>query len=118
MLITMLLLEIQSVKYPQGVGARVRDEEKKSLSYFLQERSMDPAVREAEGYVLQTNPQAYYDEFTIEYDFKYKVGGWSETYTDSYHQVIYVPEGSGTQLQQALITYAESVGNDVEIELN
>jgi hypothetical protein len=110
--------EIQSVKYPQGVGARVRDEEKKSLSYFLQERSMDPAVREAEGYVLQTNPQAYYDEFTIEYDFKYKVGGWSETYTDSYHQVIYVPEGSGTQLQQALITYAESVGNDVEIELN
>lgn len=110
--------ELQSVKYPQGVGARVREEEKKSLSYFLEERSMDPAVREAEGYVLQTDPLAYYDEFTIEYDFKYKVGGWSEAYTDSYHWVIYVPEGSGAQLQQALITYAESVGNDVDIELN
>jgi hypothetical protein len=112
------ITEIQSVQYPQGVGARVREEEKKSLSYFLHERSMDPAVREAEGYALQTNPQTYYDQFTIEYDFKYKVGGWSETYTDSYHQVIYVPEGSGASLQQALITYAESVGNDVEIELD
>ena len=110
--------EIQSVKYPVGVGARVRDDEKRSLSYFLEERSVDPAVREAEGYVLQTNPQAYYDEFTIEFDFSYKVGGWSQTYTDSYHWVIYVPEGSGAQLQQALITYAESVGNDVDIELN
>jgi hypothetical protein len=79
---------------------------------------MDPAVREAEGYSLQTNPFSYYDQFTVEFDFKYKVGGWSETYTDSYHYVIYVPEGSGAQLQQALIAYAESVGNDVEVELD
>lgn len=110
--------ELQSVKYPQGVGAYVRDQERKSLSYFLEERSQDPAVREAEGYVLQTNPTAYYDEFTLEFDFSYKVGGWSQTYTDSYHLSIYVPEGSGAQLQQALVTYAESVGNDVDIELN
>jgi hypothetical protein len=109
--------ELQSVKYPVGVGAYVRDQERKSLSYFLEERSQDPAVREAEGYKLQTNPDLFYDEFTVEYDFSYKVGGWSQTYTDSYHQVIYVPEGSGNTLQQVLVTYAESVGNDVDIEL-
>lgn len=112
------ITELQNVKYPQGVGARVRDDEKRSLSYFLEERSVDPAVREAEGYVLQTDPLAYYDQFTIEFDFSYKVGGWAQTYTDGYHWVIYVPEGSGAALQQALITYAESVGNDVEIELD
>ena len=110
--------EIQSVKYPVGVGAYVRDQERKSLSYFLEERSQDPAVREAEGYSLQTNPQIFYDEFTVEFDFSYKVGGWSQTYTDSYHWVIFVPEGSGAAIQQALVTYAESVGNDVDIELN
>lgn len=110
--------ELQSVKYPVGVGAYVRDQERKSLSYFLEERSQDPAVREAEGYALQTNPQLFYDEFTVEYDFTYKVGGWSQTYTDSYHQVIYVPEASGAALQQALVTYAQSIGNDVDIELD
>lgn len=110
--------QLQGVKYPQGVGAYVREQEKKSLSYFLLERSQDPAVREAEGYVLQTDPNLFYDEFTIEFGFKYKVLGWSDEYQDNYHLAIYVPEGSGTALQQALITYAESVGPDVEIELD
>lgn len=109
--------ELQGLKYPQGVGAYVREQEKKSLSYFLMERSMDPAVREAEGYKLQTDPNLFYDEFTIEFDFKYKVLGWSEEYQDSYHLVIFVPEGSGNSLQQALVAYAESIGNDVEVEL-
>jgi hypothetical protein len=109
--------ELQSVKYPQGVGSYVREQEKKSLSYFLIERSNDPAVREAEGFSFQTDPHKYYDEFTLEFDFKYKVGGYSTEYQDSYHLAIYVPEGSGAALQQALVTYAESIGNDVEIDL-
>jgi hypothetical protein len=110
--------ELRGIKYPVGVGQYVREQEKKSLSYFLLERSADPAVREAEGYVLFTDPHKFYDEFTIEFDFNYKVLGWSETYEDSYHLVIYVPEGAGATLQQGLLSYANSVGHDVDIELN
>jgi hypothetical protein len=110
--------EIQALKYPVGVGAYVREQEKKSLSYFLMERSMDPAVREAEGFKLQTDPNAYYDEWTLHYDFKYKVGGWSQEYTDAHQLVIYVPEGGGQQLRDALVTYAESIGPNVDIELD
>jgi len=110
--------QLQGVKYPQGVGSYVREQEKKSLSYFLLERSVDPAVREAEGFKFQTDPYQYYDEYTIEFDLSYKVLGWSQTYHDSYHQVVYFPEGKGAAFEQALIAYASSVGHDVDIELN
>jgi hypothetical protein len=110
--------ELQGVKYPQGVGQRVREQEKKSLSYFLKERSVDPAVREAEGFTLNTDPNQFYDEYTLEFDFKYKVLGWSDTYTDSYHLVVFFPEGKGSSFEQAVLTYAESVGNDVDIEFD
>lgn len=112
------ITDLQSVIYPVGVGSYVREQEKKSLSYFLLERSADPAVREAEGFRFVTDPSLYYDELTLEFDFKYKVLGWSGAYTDSYHLVVYYPEGSGTTLQRALITYAESIGNDVEVEFS
>lgn len=110
--------ELQSVKYPVGVGAYVREQEKKSLSYFLLERSVDPAVREAEGFRFQTNPDLYYDEYTLHYDFSYKVLGWSQTYSDSYQLVLYVPEGSGLALETSLLTYVESIGGHIEIELD
>jgi len=56
---------LQDVQYPVGVGARVRDEEVKSLGYFLKDYSMDPAVREAEGYVYFAQPYQLYDEYTL-----------------------------------------------------
>lgn len=110
--------ELQGIKYPVGVGQYVRLQEQKSLSYFLKERSVDPAVREAEGYSFNTNPQLFYDEYTLEFDFKYKVLGWSQEYQDSYHLVVYFPEGQGTSFEQAILAYAASIGSDVDIDLN
>lgn len=109
--------EIQSVVYPQGVGARVRDEEVKSFGYFLKDYSLDPAVREAEGYVYFADPFAYYDEYTLHYEFTYKVLGWSQTYTDSYQQVVYFPEGKGTAYETAVIAYLNSLNTGVDIEV-
>jgi len=110
--------ELQGVKYPVGVGQYVRLQEQKSLSYFLKERSVDPAVREAEGFKFNTDPNLYYDEYTLEFDFKYKVLGWSQEYQDSYHLTVYFPEGQGSNFENAILTYASSIGNDVDIELN
>ncbi len=110
--------EIQSVQYPVGVGARVRDEEVKSLGYFLKDYSMDPAVREAEGYVYFSDPFALYDEYTLHYEFQYKVLGWSQTYTDSYQQVVFFPTGSGLQFEQAILGYLESLGGTADVELD
>lgn len=110
--------DLQGVKYPVGVGQYVRLQEQKSLSYFLKERSMDPAVREAEGFSFNTDPFSYYDEYTVEFDFSYKVLGWSQTYTDSYHLALYFKEGTGTSFENAILAYASSVGHDVEIDFD
>jgi hypothetical protein len=110
---------VQELKYATGVGAAVREEEKKSLGYFLRERSQDPAVRDAEGYTLNTDVTKLYDQITLEYDFKYKVLGWSQEYIDSYHLVIYVEKGSAfrTALQTAITTYTTSIGSAVDVEI-
>jgi hypothetical protein len=109
--------EIQSVEYPQGVGARVRDEEIKSFGYFLKDYALDPAVREAEGFVYFAKPLDYYDEYTIHYEFSYKVLGWSQTYTDSYQQVVYFPQGTGTAFETAMLGYINSLGGGVDVLL-
>lgn len=109
--------ELQNVKYPQGVGAYVREQEIKSLGYFLRERSQDPAVRDAEGYRIFTDENALYDEYTLHFDFSYKVLGWSQTYTDSYQHVVYFKTGAGKAFENAILTYISSIGNDVDVEL-
>lgn len=109
--------EIQSVEYPQGVGARVRDEEVKSFGYFLKDYALDPAVREAEGFVYFSDPFAYYDEYTIRYEFSYKVLGWSQTYTDSYEQVVYFKEGTGKPYETAILAYLDTLKSDAELIL-
>lgn len=112
--------KVQELKYATGVGAAVREEEKKSLSYFLRERSQDPAVREAEGFTLNTDVTKKYDEVQVFFDFKYKVLGWSQEYTDSYSVVIFVETGSAlkTALVTALTGYATSIGSSVDVEIN
>jgi hypothetical protein len=99
---------LQEMEYPSGYGWYVAKEEEKSLSYWLRERSVDPAVRQAEGYHLATQFNKYYDEYTLEFDFKYHVLGWSEKYEDSYHLVFYVLEGQGKQLENAINEYITS----------
>jgi len=112
------ITELQNVQYPVGVGAYVRDQEVKSLGYFLKDYSMDPAVREAEGYVYFSDPFAFYDEYTLEYEFTYKVLGWSQTYTDSYQQVVYFPTGTGTAFETAILGYIESLSSPVDVILD
>ena len=106
--------EIQSFQHPAGFGAHVRKMEEKSKSYDLRERSFDPVVREIEGYSFQANPVAYYDEYILEFEFEYKVGGWSEKYTDSYSVSIFVPEGQGKSVENAINSYVSSVGIDID----
>jgi hypothetical protein len=110
---------VQELKYPTGVGYAVREQEKKSLGYFLKNYSQDPAIREAEGYVLNTDVTKTYVEYTLEYDFKYKVLGWSQDYTDSHHVVVFLESGSAlaTAFETAITGYATSIGSDVEVEL-
>jgi len=106
--------EIQSFQHPAGFGAHIRKMEEKSKSYDLRERSFDPVVREIEGYSFQAIPNAYYDEYVLDFEFEYKVGGWSEKYTDSYSISIFVPEGQGTSVENAVNSYISSVGIDID----
>lgn len=102
--------EIQAFKYPAGFGANVRKQEQTSKSYALRERSFDPVIREIEGYSFQAVPTAYYDEYIIEYEFEYKVGGWSEKYVDSYSHSFFFPEGQGKAFENAINGYITSIG--------
>jgi hypothetical protein len=110
---------LQDPLYPVGLGVAVRDQEIKSLGYFLKERSSDPAVREAESYTLNSDITKNYDEWTLEFDFRYLVLGWGQFYTDSHHVVIYVENGSSlsTALNTALTGWATSIGSSVEQEI-
>ncbi len=105
---------IQGVKFPAGVGAYVRKLEKDSLSYALKERSFDPIVREIEGYEFQAKSGVFYDEYVLEFDFSYKVGGWSQTYTDSYSLFLYFPEGQGKAFEAAVNTYLASTNISID----
>lgn len=102
--------EVQSFKHPIGDGAYVRALEKKSKSYDLRERSFNAQSRENHRYSFQANPEIYYDEYVLEYEFKYKVGGWSASYVDSYHQCVFFPEGLGKPYETAINGYVQSAG--------
>lgn len=106
--------EVQTFKHPIGDGAYVRALEKKSKSYDLRERSFHAVTRENHGYSFQANPEIYYDEYVLEYEFKYKVGGWSNSYVDSYHQHFFFPEGFGTSFQTAINGYLSSTGIQID----
>jgi hypothetical protein len=100
--------EIQGFRPPIGDGARLRADEQFSKGYDLRERFADPVVREQTGYSLQADPSKYYDEYVLEFDYKYQVGGWSEKYEDSYHISVFFPEGMGKSFESALNGYLQS----------
>lgn len=106
--------KIQSFQHAAGFGAYVRDLEKQSKSYFLQERSFDPVVREIQGYQFVTDPNKYYDEYVLEFEFSYKVGGWGQTYTDSYHQSVFFPEANGGAFENAINGYIASAAIQID----
>lgn len=100
--------EIRGFKPPIGDGARLRAQEAYSKGYDLRHRFHNPVVREQTGWSLQADPARYYDEYVLEFDHKYQLGGWSEKYEDSYHVSIFVPEGMGKALESALNGYIQS----------
>lgn len=100
--------QIRGFKPPIGDGARLRFQEQMSKSYDLRERHADPVVRETMGYSLQADPNRYYDEYVIEFDYNYQVSGWSDKYSDSYHVSVFFPEGMGKPFETAINTYIES----------
>lgn len=103
--------QIRGVKFPQGHGDYVRRMEQKSKMYDHRYRSTNSVVREQEGYSLQANPAKYYDEYVLEFDTKWKsAGGWSEDYTQSFSLHIFVPEGTGQPIENALNSYITSAG--------
>ncbi|XAI97412.1 hypothetical protein [Leptolyngbya phage Lbo-JY46] len=106
--------QIQSIQYPAGHGVEIRKWEQRSKSYDLRERSHNPVVREIEGSEFIADPNKFYDEYVLEFDFDYKTGGWSEKYVDSYHLFFYFPEGNGKTFETAINAYIASVGSDLD----
>lgn len=103
--------QIRQVQYPQGHGQYIQHLEKESKQYDQRFRSTDAVVREAQGYSLQADQNKFYDEYVIEFDTKFKTsGGWSETTTQSFHLVFFVPEGQGQALENTLNSYVTSAG--------
>ena len=103
-----IVRQIHEVKYPIGDGARLRALEQYSKSYDLRERHSDAVVRENMGYSLQADPNRYYDEYVIEFDYAYQVSGWSDKYSDSYHLSVFFPEGMGKSFESAINGYIQS----------
>jgi len=101
---------LQNVQYSQGTGQWVYKQELKSKGYLHQRRSNDAVQREIYGPELYTELDEFYDEYTLEYQFEYNVLGWAQHYSDSYHQVFYVKEGTGKPLENLINGYIASIG--------
>lgn len=105
------LKQIRQVQYPQGHGQYIQYLEKESKMYDRRFRYSDPVVRETQGYSLQADPTKFYDQYILEFDYKWKTaGGWSEDYTESWSLVLFVPEGRGAQIEAVLNSYVTSAG--------
>jgi len=103
--------QIRQVQFPQGHGFYIQHLEKESKQYDQRFRYSDAALREAQGYSLQADPNKFYDQYVLEFDTKWKSsGGWAEDYTQSFHLNFFVPEGQGAQLESALLSYVTSAG--------
>jgi hypothetical protein len=105
---------IQEAKLPIGVGSRVREEENFFKGYRREYRDPNPIVRELQNSILQTDPNKFYDQYTLAFDFDYHQPWFSEKYTDSYRLEIYFPEGQGKEYEGAINSYVASVGIDLD----
>jgi hypothetical protein len=106
--------EVQAAKLPIGVGSRVREEEAWFKGYERKYRDENPIVRRYQDSILQTDPKAYYDQYTLAYEFDYHQSWFSEKNTDSYRLEVYFPEGEGKEYEAAINAYVTSVGVDLE----
>lgn len=105
---------LQGVEYPSGAGNFVQRLEKESLSYELRERSFDPVVRQNEGYEFNAQASKFYDEYALDFEFEYSVGGWGKKYSENYTLRFFFPEGTGKAFETAVNNYLISAGSSVD----
>ena len=105
---TFPVTEIQAVAYPFGSGEYVIRYEENAKKWDGQYYSDDMATRAAYGQRLLAVPTTNYDQYTLSFDFDYKVLGWSDTYRDSYNIEVFVPTGQ-TAFRTAINAYVNSV---------
>lgn len=106
--------QLQGVEYPAGSGDFVRRLEKESLSYELRERSFDPVVRQNEGFEFNAQAGKFYDEYALDFEFDYSVGGWGKKYSENYTLRFFFPEGTGKAFETAINAYLTSAGSAVD----
>jgi hypothetical protein len=106
--------EVQAIKLPIGVGSSVREQEAFFKGYERKYRDCNPIVREYQDSVLQTDPNAFYDQYTLKFEFDYHQSWFSEKNTDTYRLEFYFPEGKGKEFEAAINGYISSVGIDIE----
>lgn len=105
--------EIQAVKIPIGVGSRVREEEAWFKGYDRKYRDANPIVRQLQDSVLQADPDKFYDQYTLVFEFDFHQAWFSEKYTDTYRLEVYFPEGQGKEFESAINSYISSIGIDL-----
>jgi|GEM_PF-2226410 len=105
--------EIQPVMIPSGVGSQVRDQEIIFKGYERKYWDVNPIVRQYQDSIVQADPNKYYDQYTIGFEFDYHEFWFSDKFTDSYRLEVYFPEGTGGQFQEAINAYVASIGIDL-----
>lgn len=106
--------ELQGVKLPIGVGSKVRELEAFFKGYRNEYRDTNPIVRELQNSILQTDPNQFYDQYTLEFEFEFHQSWFSEKLTDTYRLEVYFPEGKGKEYEAAINGYISSVGIDLD----
>lgn len=103
----------QELVLPNGDGEYVIRLEEKSKMWDYRYYPRDPALRLATGTKLYTDPTATYDEYILRFNFDYKVGGWSDTYVDSYEVHVFFQSGHGKDFVTAINGYTTLDALDV-----
>lgn len=106
--------EIQTVQLPTGVGSQVREQEEYFKGYRREFRDENPIVRELQNSILQTDPNQFYDQYTLEFEFDYHEFWFTDKFTDTYRLEVYFPEGKGKQFEAAINGYISSIGIDLD----
>jgi hypothetical protein len=105
---------IQEAKLPIGVGSRVREDEAFFKGYDRKYRDPNPIVRGFQDSILQADPDKFYDQYTLWFEFEYNQGWFSNKEIDQYRLEVYFPEGQGKEFEAAINSYITSVGIDLD----
>jgi hypothetical protein len=99
---------LQAFALPQHFGAQIKPKEEYSKNYTGREFSMDPAVREAEGYKLFSDVNQYYDKYQLWYEYRFGVGGFAHTEVERHILDVYYPVAQGKSYENGINSYISS----------